>query len=221
MPVVKESKQINWKDKFVELVVVVIGITLAFMMNRSYENHKNKQVEYQYLQSFKDDIGSDLKQLDTLLRHQERQLQKIKNSQSLFSRSTINPDSAMTLIGALTTIYIYSSQKTTYETIKSSGNFNILSDYRLKQALIKYYQGMDDLKYLRQTTNFYYNTFVIPFILKNVDLHRKKIVSLNALRNRRFRNMVYGFQSLLIQKYTMHKELYQSARTVMTLLKQI
>ena len=43
---------INWKNSLVELAVVFIGITLAFMLNNWREASNNREYEEKYLQNF-------------------------------------------------------------------------------------------------------------------------------------------------------------------------
>ena len=41
----QQRKRIDWRLPFIDLFVVFIGITLAFMINRAYENYKDGQLE--------------------------------------------------------------------------------------------------------------------------------------------------------------------------------
>jgi len=49
----------------VELLVVIIGIAMAFMVNRFYENRKNIKLERQYLRSVLGGIAADETAMDT------------------------------------------------------------------------------------------------------------------------------------------------------------
>ena len=55
--------KINWKSHFIELITVVIGISLAFMLNRNYENAKANNKSYESLKT----IIDELKRNDTLV----------------------------------------------------------------------------------------------------------------------------------------------------------
>ena len=56
-------KKINWKTHFIELITVVIGISLAFMLNRNYEEAKATKKSYESLKT----IIDELKRNDTLV----------------------------------------------------------------------------------------------------------------------------------------------------------
>lgn len=55
----------NWKSHVIELFTVVFGITLAFMLNRSYERSREKERVFEALES----IVLELKHNDTLVQN--------------------------------------------------------------------------------------------------------------------------------------------------------
>ena len=61
-------KKFDWKNHIIELLVVFIGITLAFMLNNWRENEKNNQIENQYLESFHEEIIYSSTKLDTIIK---------------------------------------------------------------------------------------------------------------------------------------------------------
>jgi hypothetical protein len=60
--------KVNWREHFVELLVVFIGITAAFMLNSWRENSKVKALEEKYLRSFESDIIADARALESTIR---------------------------------------------------------------------------------------------------------------------------------------------------------
>jgi hypothetical protein len=69
--------KIDWRNHFVELIVVFIGITLAFMLNNWRENNNNQEMAEKYLNSFRNDIAYDHTQLDSIINSNENKLQRI------------------------------------------------------------------------------------------------------------------------------------------------
>ena len=63
----KRKSDVNhkWNNKkylinhLIELVVVVIGISIAFALNRWYENTKSEELEQKYMESLFDDLEKD------------------------------------------------------------------------------------------------------------------------------------------------------------------
>lgn len=60
-------KKINWMDHLVNLVVVIVGISIAFGLNRYSENKKEEKLEQEYLKSFSEDLKDDVAQLQHIM----------------------------------------------------------------------------------------------------------------------------------------------------------
>ena len=52
MKKIKWNFNIDWKSKFIDLLIVIIGITIAFQLNNLNESNKSKIKEIDYLRSF-------------------------------------------------------------------------------------------------------------------------------------------------------------------------
>lgn len=52
-------KQINWWQYIVELIVVIIGISIAFSLENWREHQKEHQITKEYLESLKVDLMLD------------------------------------------------------------------------------------------------------------------------------------------------------------------
>lgn len=50
------KQKIHWKNHFMELLVVVIGITIAFILENWRQERASSELEQKYLTSFKDDL---------------------------------------------------------------------------------------------------------------------------------------------------------------------
>ena len=48
----KNKLNIDWKSKFIDLLIVIIGITIAFQLNNLNDSNKSKAKEKDYLKSF-------------------------------------------------------------------------------------------------------------------------------------------------------------------------
>ena len=57
-------KSINWKYAFGEILIVIIGISIAFSMNKCANDSKNEKQKQQYLNNLKNDVLSNKIQLE-------------------------------------------------------------------------------------------------------------------------------------------------------------
>lgn len=58
-------KKINWTYALGEISIVIIGITIAFALNKWAENRSNHSEKQQYLQNLLIDLNSEVDQLES------------------------------------------------------------------------------------------------------------------------------------------------------------
>jgi hypothetical protein len=69
---------INWKYTLGEIFIVIIGITIAFNLNRWGENARGKETEEAYLESLFKDVESDKKELESNLVRLQKNLNQLQ-----------------------------------------------------------------------------------------------------------------------------------------------
>ena len=213
-----KNKKIDWLNHLIELLVVFIGITLAFMLNNWRENYTDKLMAANYLNSFRNDIADDYVVLDSILKSDEHKsgrinkfIQSLKNENATVSEAEL----IMADIAELNPFY---PKLSTYESIKYSGNLNILTDYTLREKLIQYYQSLEEKKLVEEMSMLYINNYIIPFIHKNADFLNQRIINGQVLTDHNFTNLVLGHYQLLLQIINNYKNIYKLNRELNLIL---
>lgn len=214
-----KRKNIDWTNHFIELIVVFIGITLAFMLNNWRESYKNQQLEKKYLIGFHDDIVHDYTQLDTIINANERKLCRANQVIKILKNGNLQTDSAMVFIGDMVQIHLFFPKVNTYESIKNSGNLNIITDYKLKETLIKYYQSFEGKKLQEDYYKLYINEYVIPFVYENMDFLNQEIINKKSINNYEFNNLILGYYQLLVQLIDNYKNIYEMNKELKLIFK--
>ncbi|MFZ5517264.1 MAG: DUF6090 family protein [Candidatus Zhuqueibacterota bacterium] len=206
-----KKTKIDWINQVVELIVVIIGITLAFMIDRAQENYKASQLEKNYLQSFYDDIAKDSVQLADIIAHEENTLKNITRLIALLHQTTVPSDSILVILSTMSQYYPFFQNAGTYESLKNSGDLNTLSDYSLKEKIFKYYQRNDERKMQEQNFSSFLNSYFIPFLFEHIDLESAKIVRMDIIRDYKFKNLLLGYQVLLRQNFLLHQSMHSES----------
>ena len=191
--------------------MVFISISLAFIVNQCRDDYQSARLEGKYLQSFREDVGGDLTTLDSMIVQNERHLENLQTLIRMikardFSDKTLF-ENAIALIG----ISRFFPNQRTYQSIIGSGNFGVISDYRLKQQISKYYQELGSRELIEGVYQLHLNEYVLPFFYRNVDLLEGKIIKLEALKTPAFRNLVAGSFTLLDQNTRYYRKLRELA----------
>ena len=134
-------KKINWRYAFGETLIVIIGITIAFSLNKYSERLKDRDLRAAYLTNLKNDIQTDKKTL-------ENNLQTLTD----FQKSTneiiphLNTDSPQKMsiirkVFQISNLVEFVPQDVTYNTLINSGDLTLFEDLKLKSAIQKYYSA--------------------------------------------------------------------------------
>tara|TARA_B100000963_G_scaffold359362_1_gene386509 strand:- start:7001 stop:7720 length:720 start_codon:yes stop_codon:yes gene_type:complete len=150
-----------------EFIVIVTGITLSFWINEWNNNRMNREKEIFFLNGLKSDL--------------EIQINSFKNYDN-FSKRTIDlgasiledytqyqsfskTDSLNFKLSRLMYSSSYPSINTTFNELKSTGQFTLFKDKILASKIIKYYQDSENynIRITKNTDIVYYNQ-IFPII---------------------------------------------------------
>jgi len=202
-----KNKKIDWPGHLIELIVVFIGITLAFMLNNWRESYSDRLMAEKYINSFRNDIAYDHTQLDTIIISNENKLQRINDFINSLKNKKATLEGAEQMLGDMAEINPFYPKISTYESIKNSGNLNILTDYDIREKLIEYYQSLEEKKLVEEINMLFINNYILPFVYKNVDFLNQRIINRNFLTDHNFSNLVYGYYQLLSQLIENYKKI--------------
>lgn len=124
---------------FGEILIVIIGISLAFSMNKCADDSKNKTQKKQYLTNLKQDIEEDKVELENNLIQIN---QKIELSTNLIPvLNTNDPEKQVKLRGIYNIAQLsnFTPKDFTYQALVNSGDLKLIDDFELKKAIEKHY----------------------------------------------------------------------------------
>lgn len=204
-----ERLKANWINHVLELIVVFIGISSAFMLNNWREESGNRKLESQYLKNFLDDLAFDNNKLDTILTLNRAKIDKFTRMIEKLKHASMPADSSLLLVNDMAQIAIFIPKTITYESVKNSGNFNIIRDYDLKSKIIAYYTSLESKQLTEEYYKMYINDYIIPFLFENIDLIHSEVLNPGMLNNARFRNLVVGYFQMLTQLVSTYENIFE------------
>jgi hypothetical protein len=134
-------KSINWKYTLGEILIVIIGITIAFSMNKCAETSKDKAQKHQYLINLRNDVQADKTRLEEIVVELER---KIETSGKILPILNTESTEKMQIIGdifSVAGISNFSPKDITYQTLINSGDLKLIDDFELKTAIEAHYSN--------------------------------------------------------------------------------
>lgn len=203
-----KSKKVG--QYFAELLVVIIGITIAFSLERYSENIKKDEKETQYLLALQADLESDISELNEHI-DTTRQLISLTGEMFgfIYTNAPVDSFTRRHVTATYSTPY-FSGNNGTYLSMINSGDLNLLSDFELRQALVKYYTiSYNDLQRADKFVEALVSNSMYPYILKNVAFHpiEDRIEDAAPLKTNEAINLLGSYFNMLADRNQKYDEM--------------
>lgn len=158
--IAKSIRQQDWFVVVVELLVVVIGLIMAFQVDRWRETLDERRQEQGYIERLTADIESDIPAIQFAVDMQSIRFDFVE----LLMATMEDPEAAvkrpaefLAAVDQAAFTYTPVLASHTFEDLRSTGNMRLISSQELKEALFNYY-GFDKAQWqyrpLQFTTEF-------------------------------------------------------------------
>ncbi len=220
----KESKQsvnYNWKKVFIELFVVFLGVTAGFLLNNWQNQRKDELLEKKYLNAFLRDAEKNIIELEKAIRNDSLWIEKMKPKLKSIKSGAITVDSAVAAVKEIISLSAITFQMGAYENITNSGNLNLIQDYELREKVVDYYVGIEDVKFVDDYYFKYVNSFIMPFVVSNFSLLRGNFSNPKVIKTVEFENAITGFFSLKRQQKSQYEKMLNKSRQLKSELNKL
>ncbi|MFD0863739.1 DUF6090 family protein [Sungkyunkwania multivorans] len=132
-------KKINWRYALGEILIVIIGISIAFSLNKCSEDKKDAALRNNYIKNLRSDIAADRQNLQENITALEKFQQ---TSREITPHLTTNSNQKMGILGKIFEVsqsIEFLPQDFTFQTLVNSGDFKLIGDFELKTDIQKYY----------------------------------------------------------------------------------
>ena len=157
-------RAVPWLDKLVDLLVVILGISIAFGINNWADARKNERKKEQYLISLSHDLRVDSLALVKHERGLEEMKKVIDGLWSLtYKRDLTKADTVARTITKLGAAGFFTPEDYTYRALQQTGNFSLLSADSLQLAVAKLYDTYEKLQLQEDLYKTIQLDYVVPY----------------------------------------------------------
>ena len=214
-------KNINWPDHLTNLIVVILGITIAFYLEGWKESKRSEKLEQQYLTSLATDLQSDRYYLDTIMIINK----SVGKSLEILSGATIGKpyyeDSLLIHLYATQFIPPFKPQKVTYETLKATGGLEVIKDFELRNRIVElyeqYYRGGQEFD---QAITDHTQNYIQPYFIKNLVFLGPNQIDASFLHENEVRNMLFAEKNIFNLRSDFYKVLDVELNEIMEQVNQ-
>lgn len=153
-----------------EILLVMIGILLALQVNTWNQAEKDRVTERKYLESLSSDLSKQSIILKEIIDFEDRQfIAPANNATELINNQKYleNLDSLKVFLDKCANTRTFSVINTTYEDLKSTGNFQIITSAEIKNEIIVIYKLLSEHDKRIAKNNGVIENLISPFILGN------------------------------------------------------
>lgn len=208
----KTSRKIKWRKLLLELVVVFLGVSGGFFLNNWRDSRNNIYLEKRYIEGFIQNADSNLVELKGIIREDSISLQQIHNYLDSLKKENFNFDSILPIISSIVNVSKATLVTSTYETIKYSGNLNILRDYSLKENIVAHHNRIEGVVYVDSYYQSYFNDFIMPFVIRNLDMSKGTFFDPTLKLKAEFFNVTAGYYSIKLQRMQAMENLAENTK---------
>ncbi|HXS54624.1 MAG TPA: hypothetical protein VN726_00790 [Hanamia sp.] len=142
-------KKKNFKEYFLEFLMIFLAVTLGFFAENIRERVANNSKEKEFISSFKEDLISDTVALQNVIPENQRQFEKLDSLYTLLELARNNKPFAVNRLYYLNFRYAYGlvyfkANERTISQVKSTGAFALIKNKASRDSLTVYYYSNEN-----------------------------------------------------------------------------
>ncbi len=206
----------NWQQRLSELLVVFLGVYMAFALNNWKENKTAKKLETTYLKGIVSDLESDIAYLEDQL-DTSRYFQSAVNRfvHQLQTRNFEDDSATLQHVIALITLVEFIPNKATFNSLNANGNLSIISDFDLNKRITDVYIGQyNNVEKIEQHTNNQAYMVKIPYFHEKLRYGRGGVVNKEVFYETKFMNLAFSSQYFWHEKVKLYEETLEKVKAL-------
>ncbi|PLX01317.1 MAG: hypothetical protein C0595_15150 [Marinilabiliales bacterium] len=205
MKKLKFNWKIDWKSKLIDLLIVIIGISIAFKLNTWNETINKNNEAQEYIESFYSENKINSENLSQALNYAEKNKKDIDTLKYLLISKNYDDSRVKVLVASMMSITDFSPTITTMENITASGEFDLIKDLELREIIINTYKTYSNTLKLEKILTDYINDYATPYFMKNIRFQDFSSVNNDFKQDPILENIVLGYDVLLNQQINGYK----------------
>jgi hypothetical protein len=216
----KKSEKIQWKNQFINLLAIIIGVYVAFYLTERSNNANSRRQANAYLASMADDLQSDIKEL-TLSTDTLRYIMKVSQAltQSIVTQK-INKDSVTAMISSLYLIIPFNPKDNSYQSLLASGKLDAIENFELRKKITElYHQHYESTKIFDDISNQQRISIITPYLMKSMQFNVSGLTNASQLwKDNMFANLAFSMHYGNTMKYKLDSTALVHARELRSLI---
>ena len=193
-----------------EILMIVVGINVALWFESWFQDLQDAEIEGEYLADLRDDLLTDIGNLDRVIESGEAKSQRSAQIIELMPNiSDLPPEQQAQAIYTPPNYQFFEPSDFTYRSMQESGDFRLLRNARIKKSILKLDRRHKDIATIQKNFLQAMDDGYIPLMMNRFDIATMTVTDPALLEDQLFRNFfVYTKQDTDAMV-----ALYQAARS--------
>lgn len=211
------NDKINWKNHFVELIVVIFGITIAFGIDKYAEKRKEEGQMILALGSFVDDLERDIRNFEAnQIPVNQRRVDELNFILEKLSAEDLDSDSLHRTIAGMFGSANSRITNATYESLKSSGKLEDIPNAGLRKKIVGHYESnYKQSEYISNINTDYYDRLLTYISENSSAIFDRDFSDRRLLKDPGFRSMVARWRNIISFKVSEYKRMTTSSKRLL------
>ena len=138
----KSLSEANYASLILEILVVILGILIAFQIDRWTEQRREQNLEYEYLQRLSGDLRFEISNMKRGIAIAESRIEAVRFLESVTQNPSLAAEEPETVLIALEKVSWYSFPKIdgfVYYELQNTGRLSVIRSEALRRVLADYY----------------------------------------------------------------------------------
>ena len=212
-------KKVNWHYTFGEILIVIIGITIAFSMNKCADLKSNKDLKVQYLKNIKLDVESDRLTLQENAESIGKKLQVLNEVMPLLNTDNPEKVGSINKVFSVFTLIPFYPKDITYQTMINSGDYKLIDDFELKSAIETHYSSYKSIYKDYERQEIIHRDYLGSYLMNNVDYDAMRRGEFGFKDEILFKNILQSITGSLMIKNNATERGIKSCDSLIVMLK--
>jgi hypothetical protein len=173
----------------VEILMIVIGINVALWFESWFQDLENAEIEERYLADLRDDLLTDIENLESVVRIGEAKSQQLLQFIDLMPTiAELSPEEQAQAIFTPPNYQFFVPSDFTYRSMQESGDFRLLRNAEIKKSVLKLDRRHKDIALTQKNFLQAMDDGYIPLMMNRFDIATMRVTDPTLLQDQLFRN---------------------------------
>lgn len=202
-----------------EILIVIVGISIAFSLNKCADDKNDDALKKQYLENIKSDIEIDKKNLEANYETIGVKIQNLKEVLPLINTDDPKKMASLNKLYSVFTSTDFFPKDITYQTMINSGDFKLIDDFNLKAAIETHYSNYKIMLKDYERLDIIHKEYLGKYMINNSDFDAMRQGKFGYSNEKLFKNILQSINGALYIKINATERGIKNCDSLLSILK--